>query len=114
RGPRPRARPPPAGPRPPGRRGPRAAGVVATGPFPVVFCDVFTDRPLAGNQLAVFPHGEAVPEELMQPIAREINFSETVFALPPAADGDTCIRIFTPASELPFAGHPVPGPPVLL
>jgi len=87
---------------------------VATGPFPVVFCDVFTDRPLAGNQLAVFPHGDGVPEELMQPIAREINFSETVFALPPAADGDVRIRIFTPASELPFAGHPVLGSAVVL
>jgi len=87
---------------------------VALGPFPVVLCDVFTDRPLAGNQLAVFPEGEAVPEELMQPIAREINFSETVFALPPSGDGDVRIRIFTPASELPFAGHPVLGSAVVL
>src|SRR3954453_22323391 len=72
--------------------------------FPFVIVDVFTDVALAGNQLAVFPAGELVPEALLQPIAREIGFSETVFVHP----GDH-VRIFTPALELPFAGHPVLG-----
>jgi len=66
--------------------------------------DVFTDAALAGNQLAVFPAGELVPEALLQPIAREIGFSETVYVHP----GDR-VRIFTPSTELPFAGHPVLG-----
>jgi len=74
-----------------------------------VICDVFTDRPLAGNQLAVFPEASDVPEELLQALAREINFAETVFVYPPAGKGDARIRIFTPAVELPFAGHPVLG-----
>jgi trans-2,3-dihydro-3-hydroxyanthranilate isomerase len=72
-------------------------------------CDVFTDRPLAGNQLAVFPDAHEIPEARLQPLAREINFSETVFAYPPGAGGDARIRIFTPRQELPFAGHPVLG-----
>jgi trans-2,3-dihydro-3-hydroxyanthranilate isomerase len=72
-------------------------------------CDVFSDRPLAGNQLAVFPDAREIPESRLQPLAREINFSETVFAYPPAAGGHARIRIFTPARELPFAGHPVLG-----
>jgi trans-2,3-dihydro-3-hydroxyanthranilate isomerase len=73
--------------------------------------DVFTDRPLTGNQLAVFPDGGEVPEELRQDLAREIGFSETVFCDPPShpTAGDVRARIFTPAVELPFAGHPVLG-----
>jgi trans-2,3-dihydro-3-hydroxyanthranilate isomerase len=74
-----------------------------------VFVDVFTDRALTGNQLAVFPDSSAIPDDLLQPLAREINFSETVFAYPAAAGGDVRIRIFTPFAELPFAGHPVLG-----
>ncbi len=74
-----------------------------------VICDVFTDRPLTGNQLAVFPDAGAIPESLLQPLAREINFSETVFAYPPIAGGHARIRIFTPGHEVPFAGHPVLG-----
>jgi trans-2,3-dihydro-3-hydroxyanthranilate isomerase len=74
-----------------------------------VVVDVFTDTPLQGNQLAVFPEGARLPAELMQRLAREINFSETVFVLPAAGDGDARIRIFTPRHELPFAGHPVLG-----
>jgi trans-2,3-dihydro-3-hydroxyanthranilate isomerase len=74
-----------------------------------VICDVFSDRPLAGNQLAVFPDAREIPEARLQPLAREINFSETVFAYPPAAGGHARIRIFTPRRELPFAGHPVLG-----
>jgi len=76
--------------------------------FRYVVCDVFTDRPLAGNQLAVFTDARAMPEELMQPLAREMNFSETVFVLPSEA-AHARIRIFTPAAELPFAGHPTLG-----
>ena len=74
-----------------------------------VICDVFSNRPLAGNQLAVFPDAFEIPESRLQPLAREISFSETVFAYPPAADGHARIRIFTPGREVPFAGHPVLG-----
>jgi trans-2,3-dihydro-3-hydroxyanthranilate isomerase len=77
--------------------------------FRYVICDVFTERPLAGNQLAVFTVGHEVREDLLQPLAREINFSETVFVYPPRSGGHARIRIFTPGSELPFAGHPVLG-----
>jgi trans-2,3-dihydro-3-hydroxyanthranilate isomerase len=72
-------------------------------------CDVFTDVPLAGNQLAVFTDGRDLSSIDMQALAREMNFSETVFCLPPTTDADVRIRIFTPANELPFAGHPVLG-----
>jgi len=74
-----------------------------------VVCDVFTDRPLEGNQLAVFPDARDIPEARLVPLAREIKFSETVFAYPPRSGGHARIRIFTPAVELPFAGHPVLG-----
>jgi trans-2,3-dihydro-3-hydroxyanthranilate isomerase len=76
--------------------------------------DVFTDQPLAGNQLAVFPDAVDIPEAWLQPLAREINFSETVFAYPPRPDGGTRIRIFTPRAELSFAGHPILGTAVAL
>ncbi|MBA2282124.1 MAG: PhzF family phenazine biosynthesis protein [Acidimicrobiia bacterium] len=81
-----------------------------------VLLDVFTDRRFTGNQLAVFPDGGSVPEGLRQDIAREIGFSETVFVDPPShpTAGDARIRIFTPAVELPFAGHPVLGTAVAL
>jgi len=72
-------------------------------------CDVFTETPLAGNPLAVFVDAREIPEGRLLPLAREINYSETVFAYPPAAGGHARIRIFTPAHELPFAGHPVLG-----
>ena len=74
-----------------------------------VVADVFTDTPLTGNQLAVFTDGRDVDEATMQMLAREMSFSETVFVLPPEDGGHARIRIFTPASELPFAGHPVLG-----
>jgi trans-2,3-dihydro-3-hydroxyanthranilate isomerase len=74
-----------------------------------VVADVFTDVPLAGNQLAVFTDGREVDDETMQKLAREMSFSETVFVLPPETGGHARIRIFTPATELPFAGHPVLG-----
>ena len=71
--------------------------------------DVFTDTPLEGNQLGVFPDAEPFSGEQMQRVARELNVSETIFFLPPEAGGDARIRIFTPGLELPFAGHPVLG-----
>ena len=74
-----------------------------------VVADVFTDTALTGNQLAVFTDGREVDDETMQRLAREMNFSETVFVLPAEAGGHARIRIFTPSSELPFAGHPVLG-----
>ncbi len=74
-----------------------------------VVADVFTDRPLAGNQLGVFTDGREVDPETMQALALELGFSETVFVLPAEGDGDVRIRIFTPRAELPFAGHPVLG-----
>ena len=78
--------------------------------FRYTVCDVFTDVPLAGNQLAVFTDGRDLSPAEMQSLAREMNFSETVFVLPPTTDdADVRIRIFTPSNELPFAGHPCLG-----
>jgi trans-2,3-dihydro-3-hydroxyanthranilate isomerase len=78
--------------------------------FRYVICDVFTDVPLAGNQLAVFTDARDLDDLTMQALARETNLSETVFVLPPTVDdADVRIRIFTPALELPFAGHPTLG-----
>jgi trans-2,3-dihydro-3-hydroxyanthranilate isomerase len=74
-----------------------------------VLIDVFTDTPLAGNQLAVFTDAREIPEAQLQKIAREMNLSETTFVYPPAADGHVRMRIFTPVTELPFAGHPTLG-----
>src|ERR671932_1744272 len=74
-----------------------------------VVADVFTDTPLEGNQLAVFTDGRDVDTETMQALARETKLSETVFVLPTDADADVRIRIFTPAAEIPFAGHPTLG-----
>jgi trans-2,3-dihydro-3-hydroxyanthranilate isomerase len=77
--------------------------------FRYVIADVFTETPLAGNQLAVFTDARELPEDMLQPLAREMNFSETVFVYPPESGGHAHIRIFTPAVEVPFAGHPVLG-----
>jgi trans-2,3-dihydro-3-hydroxyanthranilate isomerase len=78
--------------------------------FRYVVADVFTDEPLAGNQLAVFTDARDLSDVDMQSLAREMNFSETVFVLPATTDeADVRIRIFTPALELPFAGHPTLG-----
>jgi trans-2,3-dihydro-3-hydroxyanthranilate isomerase len=72
--------------------------------------DVFTDRMFGGNPLAVFPESAGLDDAVMQAIARELNLSETVFVLPPADPRRTRkLRIFTPGSELPFAGHPTIG-----
>lgn len=77
--------------------------------FRYVVCDVFTDVPLAGNQLAVFTDAREIPEEQLQRLAKEMNLAETTFVYPPEADGHVKMRIFTPATELPFAGHPTLG-----
>jgi trans-2,3-dihydro-3-hydroxyanthranilate isomerase len=77
--------------------------------FRYVLCDVFTDQPLEGNQLAVFTDARDLPEAALQRLARELNLSETVYVYPKEGDGHVRIRIFTPAVELPFAGHPVLG-----
>jgi trans-2,3-dihydro-3-hydroxyanthranilate isomerase len=74
-----------------------------------VVVDVFTSRPLEGNQLGVFLDGRPFRPDQMLRLAREMNFAETVFLLPPEAGGDVSVRIFTPGAELPFAGHPVLG-----
>jgi trans-2,3-dihydro-3-hydroxyanthranilate isomerase len=76
------------------------------------FCtlDVFTDRLFGGNQLAVFPDARGLDAEQMASIAREFNLSETAFVLPAQrAEHTRRVRIFTPAGELPFAGHPTIG-----
>lgn len=78
--------------------------------FRFVQVDVFTDRPFAGNPLAVLPDARGLTDEQMQAIAREMNLSETTFVLPPTDPRATYrMRIFTPATELPFAGHPSVG-----
>ncbi len=74
-----------------------------------VVADVFTDVPLAGNPAAVFLDAEGLSIDTMQRAARELNLSETVFVLRAEGDADAEVRIFTPATELPFAGHPVLG-----
>lgn len=72
-------------------------------------CDVFTSRPLEGNQLGVFTDARTLSSGEMQSLARELNFAESVFLTPPESGGDVRMRIFTPGTELPFAGHPVLG-----
>jgi len=79
-----------------------------------VIVDVFTDTALDGNPLAVVTGPAGLSDRQMQRIAREMNLSETTFVLPPEAGGDVRVRIFTPLSELPFAGHPTFGTAVVL
>lgn len=77
--------------------------------------DVFTDQVFGGNPLAVFPDGTGLDDRRMQLIAREFNLSETVFVLPPEDPTHAArLRIFTPAAELPFAGHPTVGAAIVL
>lgn len=72
--------------------------------------DVFTAAPFGGNQLAVFPDATAIPEGQLLSITREFNFSEVTFCYPPVNAAHTRrVRIFTPAGEVPFAGHPIVG-----
>ena len=77
--------------------------------FRYVVADVFTDKPLTGNQLAVFTDARELADDEMQSLAREMKFSESVFVLPPENDGHVRIRIFTPTDEMLFAGHPTLG-----
>jgi trans-2,3-dihydro-3-hydroxyanthranilate isomerase len=76
--------------------------------------DVFSATPLEGNQLAVFTDASGMGTTEMQSLARELKLSETVFMLSPRKGGDAMVRIFTPAAELPFAGHPVLGSATVL
>jgi trans-2,3-dihydro-3-hydroxyanthranilate isomerase len=77
--------------------------------------DVFTNQPFGGNQLAVFTNGRGLTAETMQRIAKELNLSETTFVLPPEdTANDWKVRIFTPATELPTAGHPTVGTAYIL
>jgi len=79
-------------------------------PLPYLHYDVFTNDPLAGNQLAVFPEVEGLNTARMQRIAREMNFAETTFIFPADEPGtDVRMRIFTPFVEMPMAGHPTIG-----
>lgn len=77
--------------------------------------DVFTSRRFGGNQLAVLPDARGMDEAAMMTVAREFNFSESVFVLPPDNPAHTRrLRIFTPAAEMPFAGHPTVGTAFIL
>jgi trans-2,3-dihydro-3-hydroxyanthranilate isomerase len=79
-------------------------------PLSYLHYDVFTDKPFTGNQLAVFLDGRGLSAERMQALAREMNFSESTFILPAeTSDTDVRMRIFTPATEMPMAGHPTIG-----
>jgi trans-2,3-dihydro-3-hydroxyanthranilate isomerase len=79
-------------------------------PYSFIQLDVFTDTPFGGNQLAVFPRADELTNAEMQAIAREMNFSETTFVVAASDAQAVCrVRIFTPQTELPFAGHPVIG-----
>src|SRR3954454_1636700 len=88
---------------------PAAGSVLDMPTLRYVVADVFTDTSLTGNQLAVFTDGRELDDESMQKLAKEMNYSESVFVLPPEQGGHVRIRIFTPVTELPFAGHPVLG-----
>ncbi len=78
--------------------------------YDFVTVDVFTDRRFGGNPLAVFPDADGLTDEQMQAIAAEFNLSETTFILPPADPRNHArVRIFTPKTEMPFAGHPNVG-----
>jgi trans-2,3-dihydro-3-hydroxyanthranilate isomerase len=72
-------------------------------------CDVFTDTRFGGNPLAVLPRADGLSDQQMQQIAREFNFSESTFVLPATLGHTRSVRIFTPAREVPFAGHPNVG-----
>ena len=77
--------------------------------------DVFSDRPFGGNPLAVIPDATKLPDDKLQRIAREFNFSETTFVFPPDDAANTAkVRIFTPTQEIPFAGHPTIGTAIAL
>jgi len=77
-------------------------------------CDVFAHARFGGNQLAVFPQADGLSSDEMQNIAREFNFSETTFVFPPKMENTCEVRIFTPTTEVPFAGHPNIGTAFIL
>src|SRR6185312_89088 len=80
-----------------------------------VTLDVFTSSAFGGNQLAVFPDASGIPEDALIRITREFNFAEVTFCYPPANAAHTKrVRIFTPAREIPFAGHPTVGTAIAL
>ena len=79
-----------------------------------ITADVFTDRKFAGNSVAVFPAPTELSAATMQALARELNLSETVFVQPGNGPRELVLRIFTPAREVPFAGHPIVGTAVIL
>ena len=80
-----------------------------------VTLDVFTSSAFGGNQLAVFPDASGIPEDALIQITREFNFAEVTFCYPPANPAHTKrVRIFTPAREIPFAGHPTVGTAIAL
>ena len=80
-----------------------------------IIADVFTEKAFGGNQLAVFPDGQGLSDRAMQALAREVNFAETTFVLPPQDSRHARrIRIFSPKAELPFAGHPTVGTAAVL
>lgn len=79
-----------------------------------VLVDVFTERPLTGNPLAVFTDARGLTQDTMQALARELNLSETTFVLPAESGGTARVRIFTPRAEIPFAGHPTLGTALVL
>lgn len=83
--------------------------------YEYAIADVFTDRCFGGNQLAVVLEAQGLSTKQMQAIAREFNFAETTFVLPPDEPGATArLRIFTPGAEMPFAGHPTVGSAAVL
>lgn len=82
--------------------------------FRYTLLDVFAERPLEGNQLAVFADPGPIDAATMQALARELRLSESVFVTGRQPHGEVGVRIFTPATELPFAGHPVLGAGALL
>src|SRR5215813_7937354 len=83
--------------------------------LPFATLDVFTEKRFTGNPLAVVFDADGLGDATMQTIAREFGHPETVFVLKPEAAGSTArVRIFTPAVELPFAGHPTVGTALIL
>ena len=74
--------------------------------LPYLLFDVFTSEPFGCNPLAVVPDADGIPTELMQKIAAEFNYSETTFVFPAERGHTRKVRIFTPTTEVPFAGHP--------
>jgi len=85
---------------------PTLGGGVGTTHYRYFICDVFTEARFGGNPLAVLPEASGLSQAQMQQIAREFNFSESAFVLPAESGHTRRVRIFTPAREIPFAGHP--------